>query len=170
MDVLGRLVDFVELDDIRVIQLPHNIYFLEHRCDVPFAFLDAALFYGLQGIFGIRIILSETTMDLGEVTSAQQWAQHELVFEIKQNARLLQDLDPLGDLSLVCVEELKILALGHEDESEKLCVLLVLDVRLLESGVLDVEHPSLNGVVVVVELNQLVRLGDVHEVLLFEVS
>ena len=168
VNVLGALVDFVQLDDVRVVQIAHDVDLLQHRHDVSLAFLDPRLLYGLQRVLGLGgVSLARAAVNSGKVSLAEHLSHHEFIFEVEHDDGVLKRLDPLVDLGLVRVEEPQVLSLGHKDKSEQLRG-RVLQVSFLEPGVLDLKDSSLKWVVIVVELDQLV-LG-VHEVLLFEIS
>lgn len=76
-------------------------------------------------------------------------------------------MQPLLDDLLIGMVKMEKLALGHQDESPHFLV-IILDMRSLEPGVLNIQNSSLHRVVFAVKLNQLV--ADQYKVLLLEVG
>ena len=94
-------------------------------------------------------------MHFGKVSSSKQSTEDKLVLEVQENSSGFKGIYPVFDYLFLGTIELEALTLSHENESPHLLV-RVLEMSFLEPSILAVENTSLHGVILGVELDELV--------------
>ena len=110
----------------------------------------------------LRIALPGTAVHLGKITSSKEASQDELIFEIQENSSGPESFDPVLDNLLIGTIELQTLSLGHENKTPHLGG-GIFEMRLLKPSILAVEYSSLHGIILGVELDEL--MSHQHHVL-----
>jgi len=114
MDVLVTLVDFVQLDDVGVLEHPQDVDFLKNTLNISFALFYTTLLNCFEGIFLLIWITSpHAAVDFGEVASAEQGSQFEFFLQVEEDDGVFEGFQPLGDDLLIIVIKLESLPFGH---------------------------------------------------------
>ena len=114
-----------------MLELSQDVDFHKDRLDITLALFDTALLNCFESEFRLFwITLSITTVHFCKITPSKKWSHVEFVFEVKEDADVLQLFKPFVDNLLILVVKLETLSFSHQYEAKKLG-LGVFEMRLL---------------------------------------